>query len=43
VQVIVHFIALLELLKRGAVVALQKTPFDDILIEGQRIGVPRYE
>lgn len=42
VEVIVSFLALLELVKQGAVDALQHDPFADIRITNTSAGVPRY-
>ncbi|MBU2330132.1 segregation/condensation protein A, partial [Patescibacteria group bacterium] len=42
VEVIVSFLALLELVKQGAVDALQHDAFDDIRITNTSTGVPRY-
>ncbi len=42
VEVIVSFLALLELVKQGAVEALQHDPFEDIRITNTSTGVPRY-
>ena len=42
-DLIVSFLALLELVKRGSVAAVQEIPFADIIIEGQQVGVPRYD
>lgn len=42
VSIIVNFLALLELIKRGSVTASQETPFDDITIENHTCAVPRY-
>ncbi|KND47377.1 MAG: segregation and condensation protein A [Parcubacteria bacterium C7867-004] len=42
VEVIVSFLALLELVKQGAVDALQHTAFEDIRITNTSAGVPRY-
>lgn len=42
VEVIVSFLALLELVKQGAVDALQHDPFEDIRITNTSAGVPRY-
>jgi segregation and condensation protein A len=42
VEVIVSFLALLELVKQGAVDALQHAAFDDIRITNTSAGVPRY-
>lgn len=41
-MVIVSFLAVLELIKRGAIVAEQKENFSDFDIETREIGVPRY-
>ncbi|MDQ3014598.1 MAG: segregation/condensation protein A [bacterium] len=43
VNVIVSFLAMLELVKQGAIDVRQETDFDDIHIETQDVGVPRYE
>lgn len=42
VHVIVSFLALLELVKRGAVRVSQERDFDDIHLETNDIGVPKY-
>ncbi|MES2668534.1 MAG: ScpA family protein [Patescibacteria group bacterium] len=42
VEVIVSFLALLELVKQGAVDAAQHDPFGDIRIENTSANVPRY-
>lgn len=42
VHVIVSFLALLELVKRGAVRVSQERDFDDIELETNDIGVPKY-
>lgn len=42
VEVIVSFLALLELVKQGAVEAMQHDPFEDIRITNTSAGVPRY-
>lgn len=42
VEVIVSFLALLELVKQGAVEAAQHDPFEDIRITNTSAGVPRY-
>jgi chromatin segregation and condensation protein Rec8/ScpA/Scc1 (kleisin family) len=42
VEVIVSFLALLELVKRGAVDALQGNAFDDIRITNTSTSVPKY-
>jgi segregation and condensation protein A len=43
VNVIVSFLAMLELVKQGIVDVTQEKEYDDIHIETQKIGVPRYE
>ncbi len=42
VEAIVSFLAILELVKRGAILALQTAHFSDICLESREIGVPRY-
>lgn len=42
VNVIVSFLAMLELVKQGIVHARQEEHFDDILMETDTVGVPRY-
>lgn len=42
VDVIVGFLAMLELVKRGAVRVNQNRHFDEIQIEGENMGVPTY-
>ncbi len=42
VHVIVSFLAMLELVKQGVIMVNQEKDFDDIHIETQEIGVPRY-
>ena len=42
VEVIVSFLALLELVKQGAVEAAQHDPFADIRISNTSAAVPRY-
>lgn len=42
VHVIVSFLAMLELVKQGAIEVKQDTLFDEIEIEKQDIGVPKY-
>jgi segregation and condensation protein A len=42
VHVIVSFLAMLELVKQGIINVNQEKDFDDIQIETQEIGVPRY-
>jgi len=41
-NVIVSFLAMLELVKRGAIKASQENHFEDITIETESIGTPRY-
>jgi segregation and condensation protein A len=43
VHVIVSFLAMLELVKQGIVDVTQEKDFEDINIETQNVGVPRYE
>jgi segregation and condensation protein A len=43
VNVIVSFLAMLELVKQGIVEVSQEKEFDDIHIETQQLGVPRYQ
>ncbi len=43
VNVIVSFLAMLELVKQGIVDVSQEKDFEDIHIETQQLGVPRYE
>lgn len=42
VNVIVSFLAMLELVKRGAIKVAQEKHFEDITIETESIGTPRY-
>lgn len=42
VEVVVGFLALLELIKRGVVNAEQESHFSDILIETEAVGLPQY-
>ena len=42
VNVIVGFLAMLELVKRGMIKANQENMFDDIHMETEEIGIPRY-
>ncbi len=42
VEIVVSFLALLELIKRGAVQAKQDEHFSDILIETETVGIPHY-
>ena len=42
VNVIVSFLAMLELVKQGVIMVSQENGFDDIQIETQNLGVPRY-
>jgi chromatin segregation and condensation protein Rec8/ScpA/Scc1 (kleisin family) len=43
VNVIVSFLAMLELVKQGIINVRQDKDFHDIEIETQSIGIPRYE
>lgn len=43
VNIIVSFLAMLELVKQGIVEVSQEKDFEDIHIETQHIGVPRYQ
>ncbi len=42
-ELIASFLALLELVRRGGAAAGQEMPFADITIEGQQVGVLRYD
>ncbi len=42
IEVIVSFLAILELVKQGVVSVVQESKHDDIMIETQNIGVPKY-
>jgi chromatin segregation and condensation protein Rec8/ScpA/Scc1 (kleisin family) len=42
VEVIVSFLAMLELVKQGVLDAKQEGLFDEIHMESQNLGVPRY-
>ena len=42
IEAIVAFLALLELVKRGAVAVMQRAHFEDIHIENAEVGVPVY-
>tara|TARA_B100000745_G_scaffold292473_1_gene233356 strand:+ start:16095 stop:16817 length:723 start_codon:yes stop_codon:yes gene_type:complete len=42
-EAIVNFLALLELVKRGTLEVIQKDHFEDILMENEDIGMPRYD
>lgn len=42
VNVIVSFLAMLELVKQGVIMVSQEKEFDDIHIESFDVGVPRY-
>ncbi len=42
-EIIVSFLAMLELVRRGALRATQETHFDDILMETDTVGVPKYQ
>lgn len=41
-EVIVGFLALLELMREGVIDAVQNARFDDISVESQEVGVPKY-
>ncbi len=41
-EIIVSFLAMLELVKRGAITAIQNQPFEDIMIETESISTPKY-
>lgn len=41
-EVIVGFLALLELMREGVIDAVQHARFDDISVESQEVGVPKY-
>ncbi|HEY4517953.1 MAG TPA: segregation/condensation protein A, partial [Candidatus Paceibacterota bacterium] len=43
VEVILSFLALLELVKQGAISAAQNEHFEDIAIESGEVGVPKYQ
>ncbi len=42
VSVVVHFLAMLELVKQGVIEVKQERPFHDIEMESSIVGVPRY-
>ena len=42
-EVVVSFLALLELMKQGIIRATQQKPFSDIVLEGGSISTPSYE
>ncbi len=42
VAVVVHFLAMLELVKQGVIQVHQERPFHDIQMESSIVGVPRY-
>lgn len=42
VEVILSFLAILELVKRGAISVTQNEHFEDIAIESGEVGVPKY-
>ncbi len=42
VEIVVSFLALLELVKRGAINVEQESHFSDILIETEAVGLPQY-
>lgn len=43
VEVVIGFLALLELVKRGAVSARQESRFGDINLNNESVGLPKYE
>jgi len=43
VNVVISFLAMLELVKEGVVSVVQSRHFDDIQIETQQVGLPKYE
>lgn len=43
VNVVVSFLAMLELVKEGVVAVVQDKEFEDIQIETQQVGLPQYE
>ncbi len=43
VEIIVSFLAMLELVKQGAIDVVQENHFEDIHMEAQSVGTPRYE
>lgn len=42
-EIIVSFLAMLELIRRGAIRVTQENHFDDILMETEEVGVPKYQ
>lgn len=42
VTIIVHFLAMLELVKQGVIMVKQEKDFDDITIQTEAIGTPQY-
>ena len=42
VHVIVSFLAMLELVKQGVISVAQEKQFDDIVMETEELGVPKY-
>lgn len=42
-EIIVSFLAMLELIRRGAIRVTQEKHFDDILMETDEVGVPKYQ
>ncbi len=42
-EIIVSFLAMLELVRRGAIRVTQESHFDDILMETDAVGVPKYQ
>ena len=43
VNVVISFLAMLELVKGGVVSVVQNKQFEDIQIESQKVGLPKYE
>jgi len=43
VEIIVGFLAMLELVKQGAIDVVQESRFEDIHMEAQEVGVPKYQ
>lgn len=41
-EIILHFLAMLELVKGGSITAEQSGAFDDIMLESQEVGTPSY-
>jgi len=42
VNVIVSFLAMLELVKQGIISVVQERHFDDIVMETENVGLPKY-